>query len=84
MRLPVKFYNLNNKEVKVRGKESRRHKNMPTKNKKETIGVSYQKYKKLRERVVKRRTERLYLKVKELRVVTGRHKKLELFDEDDN
>ena len=57
---------------------------MPTKNKKGTIGVSYQKYKKLRDRVVKRRTERLYLKVKELRVVTGRHKKLELFDEDDN
>lgn len=31
---------------------------MPTKNKKGTIGVSYQKYKKLRERVAKREEQR--------------------------
>ena len=84
MRLPIKLYQLKSKEVKVRGKDSRRHKNTPTKNKKGPIGVNYQKDKKVRERAAKRRTERLKLKVKELRVVTGKYAKLELFDEDEN
>ena len=84
MRSPVKLYQLNNKEVKVRGKESRRHKNTPTKNKKGPIGVSYQKDKKVRERAAKRRTEGLKLKVKELRVVNGKHANLELLDENEN
>ena len=83
MRLPVKLYQLKSKEVKVRGKDSRRHKNTPTKNKKGPIGVSYQMDKKVRERAAKR-TERLKLKVKVLRVVTGKHVKLELLDEDEN
>ena len=84
MRSHVKLYQLNNKEGEVKGKESRRHKNTPAKNKKGPIGASYQKDKKVRERAAKRRTESLKLKVKELRVVTGKHAKLELFDEDEN
>ena len=68
----------------MRGKESRRHKNTPTKNKKGPIGFIYQKDKKVREKAVNRRTEWLKLKMKELRVVTEEHAKLVLFDEDEN
>ena len=81
---PVKLYEFNRKKVKVRGKEPRRGKNTPTKNKKGPIGVSYQNHKKLRERVVKTRTGGLKLEVKKLRVFAGKHAKLELFDEDEN
>ena len=70
--------------MKVRGKEPRRDKNTPIKNKKGPIGVSYQKHKKLKEGAVNRRTGGLKLKVKELRVFAGKHAKLELFDEDEN
>lgn len=45
--------------------------NTPRKSKKGPIGVSYQKDKKLRERIVKKRLEGLKLKVEKLTVVTG-------------
>ena len=49
---------------------------------KASTGRMYQEDEKLRELSVKRRMEGLKLKVKELRVVTDKYIKLEVFDED--
>ena len=46
--------------------------------------MRYQEDKNLRQQSVKRRTEGLKLKARKLRVVTGKHVKLEVFDEDDS
>ena len=45
MRSPVKLYELNNKEVKVRGKEFWRHKIHPEKARRDLLGLVIQKKK---------------------------------------
>ena len=83
LRSPDKLHKLNNKESKVRAKESTQHSNTKTKEKKlkGPTDITYQEDEKLRERSVKGRTEGLKLRVKKLRVVTGKHVRLEVFDE---
>ena len=82
LRSPAKLYAGGAGETFVRQKETKRHRS-PNKIVKH-VGIEYMHTKKNRERAMKRRVEGTKLKVKELRVVTGIHTKLEFYKENDD
>ena len=83
LRSPAKLYEGGAEETFVRQKEMKRHSRNPNKIAKH-VGIEYMHTKKNRERAMKRRVEGIKLKVKELRVVTGIHTKLEFYKENDD